>query len=263
MKAPMPIELAAGPLAQGRLPAICAPLVAGTVDALVEETGTIAEKEPDLLEWRVDFFEGIADTDQVLEAAWRIRQAAPGIPLLFTRRSRREGGQPIDLAEESVLELYHAVCKSGLVALVDYEMGNEPEHVNRVRNLSRRCGVKLVLSYHNFRETPPEAELLARFRQAEQFDADVAKVAVMPQGLEDALTVLRATLTASRELRVPVVSMAMGSWGAITRLCGGVFGSALTFAIGAGSSAPGQVPIEDVRAAVALLRKAMGEPSAG
>lgn len=259
MNHPLPIELATGPLAHGRLPAICAPLVAGTVDALVEETAAIADKEPDLLEWRVDFFEGIADTDQVLEAAWRIRQAAPGIPLLFTRRSRREGGQPIDLAEEAVLDLYHAVCKSGLVALVDYEMGNEPEHVNRVRNLSRRCGVKLVLSYHNFQQTPPEDELVAKIRMARQLDADVAKVAVMPGSLDDVLTVLRATLVASREVRIPVISMAMGGYGALTRLCGGVFGSALTFAVGASSSAPGQVPIEDVRAALALLRKAMGE----
>lgn len=254
-----PIELATGPLAQGRLPAICAPLVGGTADALVEETAAIAEKEPDLLEWRVDFFEALSDTDQVLETAWRIRQAAPGIPLLFTRRSRREGGQPIDLAEDAVLELYHAVCKSGLVALVDYEMGNDPEHVSRVRNLTRRCGVKLVLSYHNFQQTPPEAELLAKFRQAAQLDADVAKVAVMPSGLEDVLTLLHATLAASREVGIPVISMSMGAWGALSRLCGGVFGSALTFAVGASSSAPGQVPIEDVRATLALVRRAMGE----
>jgi 3-dehydroquinate dehydratase I len=259
MSHPRPIELASGPLAHGRLPAICAPLVAGTVDALVEETGAIAEKEPDLLEWRVDFFNAIADTDQVLEAAWRIRQAAPGIPLLFTRRSRREGGQPIDLAEDAVLELYHAVCKSGLVALVDYEMGNEPEHVNKVRNLSRRCGVKLVLSYHNFQETPPLPELLERFRHAARCDADVAKVAVMPRKLDDVLTLLQATLAASGELPIPVISMSMGGWGAISRLVGGSFGSALTFAVGASSSAPGQVPIEDVRAALALLRKATGE----
>lgn len=259
MKPPLPIELATGPLAQGRLPAICAPLVAGSVDALVEETAAVAEKEPDLLEWRVDFFDSIADTDQVLEAAWRIRQAAPGIPLLFTRRSRREGGQPIDLAEDSVLDLYHAVCKSGLVALVDYEMGNDPEHVSRVRNLSRRCGVKLVLSYHNFQETPPVADLVAKFRMAAEMDADVAKVAVMPRQIDDVLAVFSATLQGSREAGIPVVSMAMGGWGALSRLCGGVFGSALTFAVGASSSAPGQVPIEDVRAALALVRKAMGE----
>jgi 3-dehydroquinate dehydratase I len=253
-----PIELATGPLAQGRLPAVCAPLVGSTADALVEETAAIAEKEPDLIEWRVDFFDAIADTDQVLETAWRIRQAAPGIPLLFTRRSRREGGQPIDLAEDAVLELYHAVCKSGLVALVDYEMGNDADNVNRVRNLTRRCGVKLVLSYHNFQETPPQAELLSRFRQAAALDADVAKVAVMPGRLDDVLTLLNATLLATREVNIPVVSMSMAGWGALSRLCGGVFGSALTFAVGASSSAPGQVPIEDVRAAVALVRKAMG-----
>ena len=95
--------------------------------------------------------------------------------------------------------------------------------------------------------------------EVEKLDADVAKVAVMPQKLEDVLTLMQATLAASRELRIPVISMSMGAWGALSRLFGGVFGSALTFAVGAASSAPGQVPIEDVRAALALLRKSMGE----
>jgi 3-dehydroquinate dehydratase-1 len=252
------IELAGKPLAQGRLPALCAPLVAASSDALAQEAAIVAEKNPDLIEWRVDFFEGIADPDQVLEAAFRIRKAAPDIPLLFTRRSRAEGGQPIDLDEKSVVDLYQAVAESGLAALVDYEAANETQHVNRVRAIARRCGVKLVLSYHNFDETPPAAELAQRFATAERLGADVAKVAVMPRSLDDVLVVLGATAAASRELSIPVVSMSMGRHGALSRLCGGAFGSALTFVVGAGSSAPGQVAIEDVRAAVDLIRRAMG-----
>ncbi|MGE4243962.1 type I 3-dehydroquinate dehydratase [Ramlibacter sp.] len=255
---PRPIELAGVPLAQGRLPAVCAPLVARDADALVEETVVVAGKSPDLIEWRVDFFEAIADTDQVLEAAWRIRQAAPGIPLLFTRRSHIEGGQPIPLQEPRVLELYHAVCESGLVALVDYEAANEAEHVNRVCALARRCGVKLVLSFHDFSATPGADELAERFARVAALGADVAKVAVMPQSLDDVLVLLQATLAASRSLEIPVVSMSMGRFGALSRMCGGAFGSALSFAVGANSSAPGQMTIEDVRAGSALLRNAMG-----
>jgi 3-dehydroquinate dehydratase-1 len=50
--------------------------------------------------------------------------------------------------------------------------------------------------------------------------------------------------------------MAMGGLGAVSRVCGGVFGSALTFAVGAAPSAPGQMPIDDVRAALAVLQRA-------
>jgi 3-dehydroquinate dehydratase-1 len=42
----------------------------------------------------------------------------------------------------------------------------------------------------------------------------------------------------------------------VSRICGGVFGSALTFAVGAAPSAPGQIAIEDVRAALDVLQRA-------
>jgi len=58
-------------------------------------------------------------------------------------------------------------------------------------------------------------------------------------------------------LRIPVVSMSMGRLGAITRLSGWAFGSAMTFAVGENSSAPGQLAIEDVDTGLALLQKAL------
>ena len=90
--------------------------------------------------------------------------------------------------------------------------------------------------------------------------ADIAKVAVMPRAMDDVLTLLQATLQASRTLEIPVVSMAMGGLGTLTRVCGWAFGSAMTFAVGDGISAPGQMPIEDVEAALAVLRRGMGKP---
>jgi 3-dehydroquinate dehydratase-1 len=54
--------------------------------------------------------------------------------------------------------------------------------------------------------------------------------------------------------------MSMAGYGAVTRLCGGAFGSAMTFAIGQSASAPGQMPIEDLAAGLAILRKASGSP---
>jgi len=79
---------------------------------------------------------------------------------------------------------------------------------------------------------------------------------VMPQSMEDVHRLLGATLQASRTLPIPVVSMAMGGPGAVTRLCGGGFGSALTFAVGAAASAPGQIAIEEVRAVLGVLQRA-------
>lgn len=254
------IQLRGKPLAGGRLPAICAPLVGRTRSDLLAEVAVVAAKRPDLLEWRVDFFEGIADTPAVVELAGQIRQLASGIPVLFTRRSSQEGGEKIALTEPQVVELYRAVCESGHVDMVDFEMGNEPAHVREVRALSRAAGVALILSFHDFQRTPAVEILNQRFAQAEQLGADVAKVAVMPQGMQDVLTLLTATLQSSGKLGIPVVSMAMAGFGSVTRLCGWTFGSAMTFAVGQNSSAPGQLPIEDLAAGLAILRSAFGAP---
>jgi 3-dehydroquinate dehydratase-1 len=251
-----PLQIQGQPLAAGRLPAVCAPLVARTRDALRSEAAAVAAKRPDLLEWRVDFFERIADTGEVLAAATALRDAAAGIPILFTRRSQREGGQAIAIGEPQVLALYEAAIASGCVDLADFEMDNAPEHVAQVREMTRRAGVPLVLSFHDFRRTPADDALAARFAQAQRLGADVAKVAVMPQSMEDVQRLLAATLRASRELAIPVITMSMGGLGAVSRICGGVFGSALTFAVGAAPSAPGQIAIEDVRAALDVLQRA-------
>lgn len=253
-----PILVHGRPLAEGRLPAICAPLVARTREALIAEARAVAAKQPDLLEWRADFFSALGDSAEVLATAAALREAAGGIPLLFTRRAQREGGEAIPLGEAQVVALYRAVCEARAVELVDFEMGNDPSHVQAVRDASRAAGVGLVLSFHDFRQTPPLADLLARFERAERLGADVAKVAVMPQGPDDVLRLLQATSQTSRERGIPVVSMSMAGWGALTRLGGGLFGSALTFAVGQNPSAPGQIAIEDVRTVLEILRRASG-----
>jgi 3-dehydroquinate dehydratase-1 len=251
-----PIELGGRPLAGGQLPAVCAPLVGRTADALRAEAAAVVAKQPDLIEWRVDFYEGIGDTAAVLRTAADLRRVAKAIPLLFTRRSQREGGEPIGLDEARVLALYREVCASGAVDAVDYEMANEPAMVGELREASRAHGLSLFLSSHDFHATPPVEELLRRFELAESLGADVAKVAVMPRSEADVLVLLEATLRASHRLKVPVVSMSMAGLGALTRVCGWAFGSALTFAVGGEPSAPGQLPIEDVRLAVKVLQRA-------
>lgn len=253
------IEFSGRPAGSGRFPMVCAPLVGRTRDNLLAEVAIVAAKKPDILEWRVDFFEGLGDTARVVELAAGIQQAAAGIPVLFTRRSSREGGEKIALAEEQVVGLYRAVCASGHVDMVDYEMSNEPAQVDRVRQMARDQKVKLILSFHDFQRTPSLDFLAQRFDQAQRLGADIAKVAVMPRDMQDVLSLLAATLQASERLAIPVVSMSMGALGAVTRLCGWTFGSAMTFAVGANSSAPGQMPIEDIDAGLAVVRKALGK----
>jgi 3-dehydroquinate dehydratase I len=255
---PKAIELDGRRFGSGNFPAICAPLVGRTREKLLAEVVVVAAKKPDIIEWRVDFFDGIADTAEVVAIAKQIRSAAGNAAILFTRRSTREGGETISLTEPQVVALYRAVCESGFVDLIDFEMSSAAEHLAQVREFAKARGVKLVLSFHDFQSTPALDVLDARFVQAQSLGADVAKIAVMPRTMEDVLTLLTATLHASRKLQIPVVSMSMGPLGAITRLCGWTFGSAMTFGVGESSSAPGQMPIEDLATGLEIARKARG-----
>lgn len=250
-----PILVRGTPLAGGSLPAVCIPLVGRTTDALLAEAAAAGAKAPDLLEWRVDFYEGIADAAGVAALAGRIRHAAGGLPVLFTRRSSFEGGQAIALTEPQVVELYRTVCAAGGVDLVDYEMAREPAHIAAVREAAQAAGIGFLLSFHDFGGTPPAEELVGRFEQAHRLGADIGKVAVMPRTRADVLAMLQAVLEASQRLPIPVAGMSMGGLGAVTRLAGGAFGSALTFAVGQAASAPGQLPIDELRAALAVLQR--------
>lgn len=223
---------------------------------LAREAAAVAALQPDLLEWRVDQFAAIADTQAVVAAAQALRDAAAGIPILFTRRSQREGGPAIALDEPGVVALYEAVAATGCMAMVDWEMASDAAHVQAVRALCKAHGLGLVLSSHDFNGTPPTQALVERFVQAQALGADVAKVAVMPREPRDVLRLMDATAQAHAATGIPLVSMAMGGCGAVSRLAGGVFGSSLTFAVGQRPSAPGQMPIADVRAGLDMLRRA-------
>ena len=234
---------------------ICAPLVARTADALQAELASILPKHPDLIEWRVDFFEAIHDPNRVVDLARALRATAGAIPILFTRRALHEGGEAIGIAEEAVVSLYEKVCASGAVDIIDYELSQAPENRARLRAASRTHGVAMIMSYHNFKTTPESLELVSKIIDAEQQGADMAKVAVMPQAPGDVFILLQATLDASQRVQIPLITMSMGGAGAISRLIGWMYGSAMTFAVGSGSSAPGQMPIEDLRAALKAIQR--------
>jgi 3-dehydroquinate dehydratase-1 len=242
----------------GDTPLICSPLVGRTHDRLLAEVANVAAKKPDVIEWRVDYFEKIGDTAAVLETGRALRLAAGDAPIIFTRRSIREGGEPIAIGDAEVVRLYDAVAESRLVDFIDFELSNDPEQVRAVRASTRTHATRLVLSYHNFGYTPGVDFLVQRFLEADVLGADVAKVAVMPRDRKDVLTLLAATADADAKARIPLISMSMGPLGSVTRMMGGVFGSSLSFAVGEGSSAPGQIPIADLNVVYDVIRRARG-----
>lgn len=251
------IALNGKPIAEGQEPLICAPLVGRNEEVVLRELAAVVTQIPDLIEWRVDFFAGIGDTGRVVAMAQQIREGAAGIPIIFTRRSTREGGESVGISEEQVLALNQAVCATKYIDFVDYELSSDPQHFQQALASAHAAGVQLIASFHNFQFTPSSEEIIAKFVAAEEAGADIAKVAVMPRAIDDVLTLLSATLEGSRRIKLPIISMSMGGYGLLSRLFGWAFGSSVTFAVGDKASAPGQVPIADLRVVLEILQRAM------
>ncbi|MFR4430503.1 MAG: type I 3-dehydroquinate dehydratase, partial [Blautia faecis] len=89
----------------------------------------------------------------------------------------------------------------------------------------------------------------------EKSGADILKMAVMPHGFEDVATIMEATNAMRQECEKPLVSMAMGSIGSITRISGENFGSGITFGTVGAASAPGQFPIGELRSLLDALHE--------
>ena len=257
MKETRLIQVQGKSLGGGTLPAIITPLVGKTRAAILEEVAFIVPKKPDLLEWRIDFFEAIGDIPAVIETALAIREAAAGIPVLLTRRNVTEGGQPLTIDEPAVVAMYTAACQAKCVELIDYELSNAPADIQALREVSKASGIGMIMSFHNFQMTPDAATLDSKFAAAKQYGADVGKVAVMPNSDLDVLELLAATSRARETLDIPLISMSMGGVGSLSRIMGWVYGSAATFAVGKSSSAPGQIAIEDLRTTLAVVRQAV------
>lgn len=243
---------------EAKLPAICAPIVGRTEKDIVNELLIINEKKPDLIEWRIDFFEGIQETPVVTGLVEKIASLS-GLPVLVTIRSVQEGGERTPLSEVERLELLKALCQNAAVSMIDYEVSNPVDLIDVLRKEATKHDKQLILSFHDFSRTPKTLQLMKTAIKAEMLGADIVKIAVMPHSKEDVLDLLEFTRRADEVLTVPLITMSMGQLGGLSRLIGWSFGSVLTFGVGVQSSAPGQLSIEVLREHMALTQRIVGD----
>ncbi|MFH0780638.1 MAG: type I 3-dehydroquinate dehydratase [Pseudomonadota bacterium] len=237
----------------GPKPLICLPLMAGKRLDLFRQAGELVALSPDLLEWRIDAYDNITDVREILSVLGELRQSIGNIPLIFTCRIEREGGLRY-ISQALRLELIIAAMDSGNIDLVDIELCNGQEFITSVRQSAKVNDCKLILSHHNFQETPGETFIVGKLMEAKAEGADIAKLAVFPNSYTDVLILLAATNAARNGgVEIPLVTMSMGREGRISRIGGGLFGSDITFASGSQASAPGQMHIDDLRIGMALL----------
>ena len=173
------------------IPKICIPLVSTSLPALLNDMKRALEYGADLIEWRTDWMEDIFKEGYLEEILPTIRKAAGNTPLLFTFRTKKEGGNMVASFLQYKDLVKKAIC-SGLVDLVDIELFSDREGVEELVALAKEKNVKTIFSNHDFFKTPSENEILSILKQMEEAGADIAKIAVMPTCTEDVLTLLQS-----------------------------------------------------------------------
>jgi len=234
-------------------PKICVSMVGRTMCELKEEAENLQTADFDIVEWRSDYFEDVKDIDKVKEALKTISSLLVNKPLLFTFRSVKEGGQR-EIDTDLYIELNKSILKTKLVDIIDVELFNLEKDVEELVKVAHEVEVSVIISSHDFKKTPKKEDIVARLCRAHNLGADISKVAVMPNCTEDVITLLDATREVKEEYSIgPIITISMSGRGLISRLAGEVFGSDITFGGGEKISAPGRIPVVDLRNIIKLL----------
>ena len=227
-------------------PKVILPIVERAEAAILEKAAQFSTLQADCVEWRVDHFDDARTPGAVARCLAKLRVILKDKLLLVTFRTQAEGGQ-VALSPAEYRQFLELVLDTDCADLLDIEFFTAGADLPLLVEQAHTAGVPVVCSSHDFHKTPPRAELVRRMVAMQQAGADLPKVAVMPQSRTDVLELLAATAEmADLHPETPVITMSMGALGAVSRLAGEAFGSAMTFANPGQASAPGQVPLEVV-----------------
>lgn len=239
------------------IPKVIVPIVGDTKEEILTKAERLRGLSFDVVEWRVDFCRDALDTEKVLDILSGLRAVLADTPILFTFRTKKEGGErEISMGQYTALNA--AAARSGNADAIDVEIFSGDEVVKtNIANI-HAAGVVVVGSSHEFGYTPSQEEIVRRLCKAQELGCDILKAAVMPRSRRDVLTLLLATEEMySKYARQPIVTMSMAGDGVISRLCGEVFGSAMTFGAVGKTSAPGQVQVEQLNEVLRILHSVM------
>ncbi|WP_305514147.1 MULTISPECIES: type I 3-dehydroquinate dehydratase [unclassified Methanobrevibacter] len=219
---------------------IAIPIFQKKCENVIEAAHDCISKGADILEFRID---GLKNPD-IGEIKNTIKEI--DFPIIATNRIGSEGGS-FKGSEEERFNILYECCD--LVDYVDIELQSDDEYIHEIHE----TGVETIVSYHDFEKTPDLNEIMYIVEKEHEL-GDIAKVAFMPQDLEDTLTIL-AVLSHCEN----TIAISMGDLGSYTRVMASKFDSPITFAAGTDATAPGQIDIETMKALLNMDLNIMNE----
>lgn len=174
-------------------------------------------------------------------------------PLLFANHPQWEGGNWQGPEQERIALLVEAIeCGA---AYVDIELMAPDESRSQILAAAAVAQTKVIVSWHNFSDTPADEVLADIFRRQRQSGADIGKIVTMAHDYTDSLRVLGLQLLAAKA-HFPLAAFCMGQAGKISRAATLELGGVLTYAAADRQSctAPGQLSVEDIHTLQGFVR---------
>lgn len=201
--------------------------------------------DADIIEWRADYL----PKEAILQVAPAIFEKFAGGELVFTLRTRSEGGE-IDLSPEEYIHLIKEVAQFYQPDYIDFEYYSYKDVFEEMLDFPN-----LVLSYHNFQETPEN--MMEILSELTILNPKLVKVAVMAHTEQDVLDLMNytrgfKTLNPEQEY----VTISMGKVGKVSRITADVTGSSWSFASLDEVSAPGQISLASMKKIREILDEA-------
>lgn len=220
-------------------------IVAPVMPRNVEEAQAIdisKYEDVHLVEWRADYL----PKEEIVSVAAAIFEKFAGKEIIFTLRTDKEGGN-IDLSDQEYVAVIKEINAIYNPDYIDFEYFSHKAVFHEMLDFPN-----LVLSYHNFEETPEN--LMEAFSEMTKLAPRVVKIAVMPESEQDVLDLMNYTRgfkTLNPEQEFATISM--GKLGRLSRLAGDVVGSSWTFVSLDQASASGQVSLSDMKRIIEVL----------
>ena len=205
---------------------ICIPIVGPNQHKSLEDIAT-AEPLADILELRLDLMSDY-DLDGLLAASTK--------PCIVTNRTKREGGQFSGSEEERIEVLKEAIVAGA--EYVDIETSTPKELLKPF--LESEHNSKVILSYHNFTDTPEEIEHLYDLMCG--MPADILKIVTYARDINNNLSLFNLIHRAKKDGK-KLIALCMGEKGEVSRILSPLLGAFLTFgSLETGKeTAPGQI----------------------
>jgi 3-dehydroquinate dehydratase/shikimate dehydrogenase len=221
---------------------ICAVITEPTIDSArtaIKQAASAA----DMIELRLDY---LTDFDFARPESLVQLLGDKPLPAILTCRAVEEGGKR---AVDDDLRLRLLV--EGARSLADY-CDVEAAHYERAMRFKPDLD-RLIVSYHNFEETPPD--LPSIYDRVCALPAAVHKTVTRANSISDTLAIFKLLDRASEENR-RLIALAMGEAGLITRILGPSRGSFLTYgSLRSGAeSAAGQLTCRELNEIYGLER---------